>query len=154
MSQGDVARDDLEALRAWAFSVRRWRLEGAEILAAYRLTWNSFEALLELRIRPMRSGELSMDLGMTTGGMAKLLARLEQLGTVSRQRGGDEDLRVVQVALTEEGARIVAEAGREILGMLGGQLDQAGATEGDKMTFRNLWWRLSWLSHEPAEAGD
>lgn len=143
-----AAPDELEALRAWSFSVRRWRLEGAEILAANRLTWNSFEALLELRSGPMRSGQLSRDLGMTTGGMAKLLGRLEQLGTVTRQRGGDEDLRVVQVVLTDEGKQMVTEAGAEILTMLQGHLDEAGATMGDKTAFRDLWWRLASKSHE------
>ena len=153
MTQQQAApRGELDGLQAWALSIRRWRLEGAEILAAYRLTWNSFEALLELRSEPKRSGELSRDLGMTTGGMAKLLSRLEDLGAITRQRGDHVDLRVVQVELTEAGHRVVAEAGGEIVAMLQGHLDETGASETEKTEFRDLWWRLAWTYAEADEA--
>jgi DNA-binding MarR family transcriptional regulator len=152
MTQRHADRDELDGLQAWALSLRRWRLEGAELLAAYRLTWNSFEALLELRAGPKRSGELSRDLGMTTGGMAKLLSRLEELNTIKRQRGEHVDLRVVSVELTEEGLRVVSAAGGEILHMLRVHLDETGATEGEKDAFRDLWWRLAWvLPDEPED---
>ena len=54
---------------------------------------------------------------MTTGGMAKLLKRLENSDIVERRRGEEQDLRTVTVQLTTEGQALVETAGSAVLEM-------------------------------------
>ena len=109
--------DDLRGLRTWSTANRLWRLDGAELLAQHGLTWSGFDVLLALLDGPRRSGQLCRELGMTTGGMAKLLKRLENSDIVERRRGEEQDLRTVTVQLTTEGQALVETAGSAVLEM-------------------------------------
>jgi DNA-binding MarR family transcriptional regulator len=60
--------------------------------------------LLMLRFDgPMRPSELSTRIGMTTGGMTKVLDQLVERGLVERHVGGSDDGRAVIVTMTPDG---------------------------------------------------
>lgn len=61
--------------------------------------------LLDLR-GPMRPLELTEALGFTSGGVSKLLGRLERLGAVRRSGHDGPDLRAVTIRLTPAGRRV------------------------------------------------
>lgn len=62
-------------------------------------------SLLELE-GPKRPGELQLATGLSSGGVAKLLDRLEEHGFIARQIGAiPEDRRGVIVTITPEGRR-------------------------------------------------
>lgn len=107
----------IRGLRTWAAAIRHWRVHGGETLAGRGLTWSSFEVLLELLEGPLRSGELSARVEMTTGGMAKILRCLEESGSVARRRGENDDLRTVTVEITPKGRDLVETAAAEIVAM-------------------------------------
>lgn len=60
---------------------------------------------------PMRPVELTERVGMTSGGMTKVIDKLEALGLVDRDADAVDDGRGVLVSLTQEGHR----AARRIL---------------------------------------
>jgi DNA-binding MarR family transcriptional regulator len=109
--------DDLHGLRTWSTAIRLWRLDGAEILSQYGLTWSGFLVLLVLLDGPYRSGQLCNELSMTTRGYRQLLKRLEEVGIIERRRGEEEYLRTMTIQLTTEGQALVETAGTAILNM-------------------------------------
>lgn len=64
---------------------------------------------------PQRPRELAAAMGMTTGGLSKLLDRMEELGVVIRQRGlVDGDRRAVIVSNTELGSETLQRVTKQI----------------------------------------
>jgi DNA-binding MarR family transcriptional regulator len=63
---------------------------------------------------PSRPGGIAGSIGMTSGGVTKVLTRLEAVGLVSRRYGAfPDDRRGVEVSLTEKGRDVAREFGRE-----------------------------------------
>ncbi len=141
MSDG-TSLDDLRGLRTWSTAIRLWRLDGAEILAEHGLTWSGFDVLLALLDEPRRSGQLCNELGMTTGGMAKLLKRLEAVDFIERRRGEEEDLRTVTVQLTPEGQNLVGTAGTAVLEMRNTDYRRWGISKDSEEALTAAWDRL------------
>lgn len=67
-----------------------------------------FWVLARLVHRPMRMTELAEDLEISTASVTGLIDRLEERGLAERLRD-ESDRRVVHVAVTEEGRRVVVE---------------------------------------------
>lgn len=61
--------------------------------------------LMELVDGPLRPVELAERVGMTSGGMTKVIDRLEERGLLERDHEVEEDGRGVLVSLTTEGRR-------------------------------------------------
>ncbi len=134
--------DGLRGLRTWSTAIRLWRLDGAEILAQHGLTWSGFDVLLALLDGPRRSGQLCNELGMTTGGMAKLLKRLESTGVIERRRGEEQDLRTVTVQLTADGQALVETAGAAVLEMRNADYRRWGISQDSQDALTAAWDRL------------
>lgn len=62
--------------------------------------------LLELTDGSLRPVELAERVGMTSGGMTKVIDRLEERGLIERDHEIEEDGRGVLVSLTSEGRRV------------------------------------------------
>lgn len=72
--------------------------------------------LTRLRVDgPKRPNELADEVDMTTGGMTKVIDRLEGFGLVART-GGLEDGRGVMVSLTEHGIRTIDDVFEVMIG--------------------------------------
>jgi MarR family 2-MHQ and catechol resistance regulon transcriptional repressor len=72
----------------------------------------TFEVLIRLRRSPhrqMRLAQLGRELAITTGGVTRLIDRLETDGLVRRTRSGD-DRRAVFAQLTSAGAQVLSGA--------------------------------------------
>lgn len=134
--------EDLRGLRTWSTAIRLWRLDGAEILAENELTWSGFDVLLALLDEPRRSGQLCNELGMTTGGMAKLLKRLESMDILERRRGEQEDLRTVTVQLTGKGRSLVETAAADVLAMRNADYRAWGISQDSQDALTAAWDRL------------
>jgi DNA-binding MarR family transcriptional regulator len=106
---------DWYALRTWAPAIQRWQNDGAQTLAQHALSWGGFDALLVLLDGPQRSGELTEQLGFTTGGMTKLLKSLEEEGLIVRRRGEEADLRAVTVEISPDGKQKARDSGAAVL---------------------------------------
>lgn len=132
----------LRGLRTWAAAIRHWRVEGAETLASHGLTWSGFEVLLELLRGPLRSGEICSKLAMTTGGMAKLLKRLEASGVIVRIRGEEDDLRTVIVEITPAGRDLVEAAGADVVAMRDFDYRQWNISPESQQALDQVWSRL------------
>lgn len=64
---------------------------------------------------PKRPHDLAAEIGMTTGGMSKLLDRMEGLGVVRRRRGEvPDDGRAVVVAITDTGSDVLDRIAEEL----------------------------------------
>jgi len=64
---------------------------------------------------PARPGDIAGRIGITSGGVTKVLTRLESAGLVSRRYGAfPDDRRGVEVSLTEKGQTVAREFGREL----------------------------------------
>lgn len=122
--------------------MRLWRLDGAEILAEHGLTWSGFDVLLALTDGPRRSGQLCSEIGMTTGGIAKLLKRLETTNIIERRRGEAEDLRTVTVQLTASGKSLVETAGIRVLEMRNVNYRKWGISQDSQDALTEAWERL------------
>ena len=122
--------------------MRLWRLDGAEILAEHGLTWSAFDILLSLTDGPRRSGQLCSEIGMTTGGIAKLLKRLESTNVIERRRGEEEDLRTVTVQLTANGQSLVETAGFKVLEMRNVDYRKWGISRDSQDALTAAWERL------------
>ena len=118
-------------VEGWLRRTRRWSQTGEEILADARLTWASLETLILLGWRPHRSGELSAELQMTTGGLAKLLKRLEDQGYVVRE-ADPGDQRVVMVSITDAGRTVACKAATDVLRMMQADFDEAALTKTER----------------------
>ncbi len=71
-----------------------------------------FDVLLRLSRAPGRGlpmSRLASEVGMTTGGLTKLVDRMERAGLTER-RGDDQDRRVVHTVLSARGAEVAATA--------------------------------------------
>lgn len=73
-----------------------------QVLAPWRLTYTQYLALLLLGQRDRTVSELGHELGLDSGTVSPLLARLEARDLVRRERQ-TRDERVVAVTLTREG---------------------------------------------------
>jgi len=63
---------------------------------------------------PLRPSDIAESTGLTSGGVTKVLTRLEDLGLVLRRHGAfPQDGRAVEVSLTESGSIIVRTFGTE-----------------------------------------
>lgn len=82
-------------------------------IAAYGLGNREFDALSALRRSgppyALTASELSHAILFSSGGLTKLLERLERAGMITRQQDPD-DRRVVRVALSEAGRKLQEEA--------------------------------------------
>ena len=77
---------------------------------------------------PQRPNDLAAATGMTSGGLSKLLDRMEDLGVVHRERGSvRDDKRAVVVGLTDHGHELM----RAITEELAAHLPQTKAIVGE-----------------------
>lgn len=86
----------------------------ADLKKKYGLTVPQYEALLLLEGVPGRSlpaSVLAKGLIYSSGSASHLIARMEELGWVTRSTG-ERDSRVVDVTLTQAGADLITEATR------------------------------------------
>ena len=141
MAKGTTQRE-LNGLRVWCTAIEMWRQDADIVLARRGLTWSGFRALLALSDEPHRSGELRAEVGMTSGGMAKLLSRLEAEGLVRRRRNADEDHRIVIVELTARGRRLLESAAAEISAMRDEDFEQWGIDEELRAAVHQAWEQL------------
>lgn len=76
--------------------------------------------ITELALRgPRRPSQLAAFTGLTSGGLTKLVDRLEESGLVVRAVGGvPSDRRAVTIRLTEQGERLAATVGDTVLEQL------------------------------------
>lgn len=73
--------------------------------------------LFLLNVRgPMRPVELAEELGFTSGGVSKLLGRLEKLGAVQRSGHDGRDMRAITVRLTPAGRRVSRQIAHAVRG--------------------------------------
>lgn len=82
----------------------------AEVAPAPELVGNAPLLVLgQLELEgPQRPHDLATLTGMTTGGLSKLLDRMEGFGTVSRQTGSvPDDHRAVLVSITDRGSEML-----------------------------------------------
>ncbi len=78
------------------------------VLAPHRLSWTSFVALWVLWVwGEMESRELAAAVGISRPTSTGVVTTLERRGLVRRRRS-EEDGRMVRVALTPEGERLIA----------------------------------------------
>jgi DNA-binding MarR family transcriptional regulator len=69
---------------------------------------------------PQRPSDIQRRTGLTSGGVTKLLQRLEEQGLVDRLSGTvPGDRRAVEVTITAEGRRVMAALAAELAGQLG-----------------------------------
>ena len=128
----------------WATSYR-WEQIEEETLVELGLTRSSYVALLFLRHGPMRSGRLAELVRMTSGGMAKMLSRLEGLRFVERHRGFSKDLRIVEVAITNLGSEAVAKMSTQLVDILRTDLVVAGISRPEVNAMRSVWRKVGEL---------
>ena len=86
------------------------RLNGA--LSIHGLAWSEYQVLLYLAAageQRMRRVDLARCVGMTPSGVTRLLAPMEKLGLVDKQKT-ERDARVSIVTLTDAGRRVFEEA--------------------------------------------
>ncbi len=133
---------DLQALRIWCTAIETWRHDADEALARHRLSWSGFRTLLALIDEPRRSGELRGEVGMTTGGMAKLLRSLEEQGLIERHRNPGGDQRVVTVELTPDGRDRVQRAAVDLVEVRDHEFDEWGFDEELRDAVHRAWQRL------------
>ncbi|MBB5467489.1 DNA-binding MarR family transcriptional regulator [Paraburkholderia sp. Clong3] len=101
-------KQDLEAMSAFRYQLRRFLRYSEEITHAEGVTPLQYQMLLHVRGFPDRSwasiGELAERLQAAPNGTAALVSRCEAAGLVER-RPDASDRRLVQVHLTEKGER-------------------------------------------------
>jgi MarR family transcriptional regulator, organic hydroperoxide resistance regulator len=79
------------------------------VLAEARLSWTAFVTLWVLWIwGSMETRHLAAEANVTKGTLTGVVDTLERRGLVARERGQD-DRRLVTVALTDEGRSVIAE---------------------------------------------
>lgn len=94
--------------------------QGALVQRRHGLTLTEWEVLLALAQAPqsqLRIGDLADVALLTTGGVTRLVTRLQQRGLVARV-AHPADRRGVAVALTAEGSTVYREAGQELTALL------------------------------------
>ncbi len=145
-----ATRKELRGIRTWSTAIHMWRDDAAETLADHGLTWSGFRVLLALTEGPRRSGELRNEVGMTTGGMAKLLKRLESEGLVRRTAGSDTDGRAVTVELTPDGRSTVAKAAGDMIAMREAEYRRWDIDEDLRDAVDEAWRRIQhhWLESD------
>ena len=132
----------------WVAS-ERWRQIESETLAENGLTRSGFATLLKLRDGAKRSGDLTNHARMTTGGMAKLLGRLEEDGFIERRRGDEPDARTVTVTITDTGRELISRTATELVDLYRQDITSAGISE-DEFEIVRIVWR-KWMSWELPE---
>ena len=81
-------------------------------LSIHGLAWSEYQVLLALRTagdQKMRRVDLAKSVGLTPSGVTRLLAPMEKVGLVDRQKT-ERDARVSMVVLTKAGQRVFDEA--------------------------------------------
>ena len=87
-------------------------ISGSELLDNRAITLLSN---LELE-GPMRPGEVAQMVELTTGGVTKLVSRLESAGLVKRSHGDyADDLRAVKITITEQGSDLIRRYAYELV---------------------------------------
>lgn len=105
MKQFDLIHGLLNAAQA-----AEQQLNGA--LSIHGLAWSEYQVLLALRSagnQKMRRVDLAKSVGLTPSGVTRLLAPMEKVGLVTKQKT-ERDARVSMVVLTEAGQRVFCEA--------------------------------------------
>lgn len=111
-----------------------------ERMAAHDLTDAQWKPLLMIQQGRCRTAaELSRLVCSDAGAVTRLLDRVEAKGLVQRTRS-QEDRRVVNLELTEEGARKAEEVPKVLVEVLNAMLD--GFTEAEVAQFKELLQRL------------
>jgi DNA-binding MarR family transcriptional regulator len=110
-----MAKRDYEALADFRYQLRRFLRFSEEISQQHGVTPLQYQLLLQLKGYPGRAhatvGELAERLQSKHHGTVALVTRCEELGLVVR-RPSQMDLRQVEVHLTAEGERCIAQLAR------------------------------------------
>ena len=86
------------------------------IFAAAGITKTQWSALLALHFqRAGTCAEIARDIGHDKGATTRLVDTLEERGWVVRDRDGDEDRRVVRLAVTAAGTRIAEQVNAAVI---------------------------------------
>lgn len=106
------SNDEERALRVWIALARAYATFSREVagrVADYGLTTPQFGVLEALHhLGPLPLGALAEKLLVTGGNVTYVMDRLEEQGLVVRERS-EEDRRVVNASLTEEGRALIQE---------------------------------------------
>lgn len=119
----------------------------AELKKDFSLSVTQYEALLSLWESPKQSlaaSELAGRLLYSSGSASHLVARLEDLGHVSRAVNG-KDARVVEIALTESGRDLIERATRAHVASLEREFEPLVA---DEEVDHVLRFARRWAEHE------
>jgi len=142
------SRDVAEAVEALAVA---WVRTLAE---PHRLSLSAAATLATLSRRgPCSVSELAASEHVSQPAMTQLVGRLERDGLVTRRQGGDGDRRVVSVAITPEGQRLLAQRRRSRRQALGELLDRLDPEEESALAQAlPVLRRLASLAHERSAA--
>jgi MarR family transcriptional regulator, organic hydroperoxide resistance regulator len=93
------------------FEIELWNAVDARLKSEFGLPLTHFEPMAVMDRRPgCRVYDIASELGITTGGVSKLVDRIEA-GGYCRRRPNPADRRSSLLELTPEGRRVFAEAG-------------------------------------------
>jgi DNA-binding MarR family transcriptional regulator len=115
----DISRDNrdaLELLIGFADLGRMWS-SAINQAAGFEVSDNQSVVLLTRMAidGPVRPGEIVESTGLTSGGVTKLIARLEKRGLVKRSHGDyPDDRRAVRVTLTPKGEEVASHFADEL----------------------------------------
>lgn len=84
------------------------------------------------RSGPMRPTALSKTYGMTTGGMTKVIERLEEAGVVTKSKDDSHDRRKTSVSLTEAGRTITTLLLESLADPVDALLDELAGMQADR----------------------
>jgi DNA-binding MarR family transcriptional regulator len=107
-----LSKQDLEALSAFRYQLRRFLKFSEEIIHAHDITSQQYLLMLHVRGFPDREyasvGELAERLQLVPHGALALVQRCEKRGLVQRQPS-EHDKRTVLVSLTDAGNQILEQ---------------------------------------------
>lgn len=120
------------------------------VYAAHDITKTQWSALVALHFnRATTCAEIARDLGHDKGATTRLVDTLEERGWITRARG-DQDRRIVHLALTPSGEAIAAEVRDEVIAIWNDWL--ADWPEAEVTTLIRLLAQLrDTLQHSPDE---
>jgi DNA-binding MarR family transcriptional regulator len=94
------------------FEIELWNVVDARLKSEFGLPLTHFEPMSVMdRLPRCRVYDIATELGITTGGTSKLVDRIEASG-YCRRRPNPDDRRSSLLELTEDGRRLLAEAGK------------------------------------------
>ena len=92
--------------------IELWNVVDARLKSEFGLPLTHFEPMSVMgRLPRCRVYDIATELGITTGGTSKLVDRIEASG-YCRRRPNPDDRRSSLLELTEDGRRLLAEAGK------------------------------------------